>query len=166
MIRKPALVRNEGLPHRELFATMFSEAGHEILGCECNPFHEDSQFGKLNILSFLSGAKTVSPIFVRIAYNKYIKIVDQDEKIPLEKIEFIKSKNIKYLYLLKNDFSKHASTESVATSYNLRPTSNSDLKAASRYDFSTAVLPSSKFLSISLSRFSSSISKPFRLFNF
>src|SRR5690606_17566394 len=65
------------------------------------------EFMKLSLDDFVSGKQIQSNIYVQINPTKYVKIAHQGEDIELSRINMMKEKNVKFLYLKRADFSKY-----------------------------------------------------------
>jgi putative nucleotidyltransferase with HDIG domain len=64
----------------------------------------DTDFCKLSLDSFISGKEIQYDIYVRLSETKFVKVAHRGEDLPVDRIQSYKSKNIRYLYLLKSDF--------------------------------------------------------------
>lgn len=67
----------------------------------------DADFCKLSINDFVSGKEIQYDIYIRLSESKYIKIAHQGEDLSVERIRSYRSKNISFLYMLKEDFRKY-----------------------------------------------------------
>ncbi len=67
----------------------------------------DSEFCKVGIDEFVTGSRIQTDVYIRLGNDKYVKVAHQGEDIPVERIRGYKSKQIRYLYLLKIDFQKY-----------------------------------------------------------
>lgn len=68
---------------------------------------QDINYCKLSIDDFVSGREIKYDIYVRLSEEKYIKIAHEGENIAPERISSYKAKNIRYLYMQKEDFRKY-----------------------------------------------------------
>lgn len=87
-----------GILNECLFPTT-NEAPEEV--------NQDLEFCKLNIEDFISGREIKFDIYVRLSETKYVKIANQGENIPIERINSYKAKNIRHLCMQKDDFKKY-----------------------------------------------------------
>jgi len=69
--------------------------------------NQDLNYCKLSIDDFVSGHEIKFDIYVRLSEKKYLKIAHQGEDLPIDRINSYKSKNIRYLYMQKDDFRKY-----------------------------------------------------------
>ncbi len=69
--------------------------------------HNAEDFMKLSLEEFVAGKKIQSSIYVRINATKYLKIAHQGEDIEVERIRSMKERNVKHLYLKREDFGKY-----------------------------------------------------------
>ena len=67
----------------------------------------DAAYCKLDIDDFISGKELLYDIYVRLAKDKYVKIAPQGESLSPERINTYKAKEIKHLYMRKDDFKKY-----------------------------------------------------------
>ncbi|MEW6055485.1 MAG: HD domain-containing phosphohydrolase [Bdellovibrionota bacterium] len=74
---------------------------------EAEEENQDLNYCKLSIDDFISGREIKYDIYVRISEKKYLKVAHQGEDLPLDRIQAYKAKNIRYLYMLKDDFRKY-----------------------------------------------------------
>ena len=68
---------------------------------------QDDDYCRIPFDEFVSGRKIKYDIFIRLSEFKYVKIAHNGEDISRDKIDSYKSKNINYLYLRKEDFTKY-----------------------------------------------------------
>ena len=68
---------------------------------------DDEYYRKISIDDFKNGGPTKYDTYLRLAPNKFIKILDHGKEIPVDKIMFLKTKNIHFLHLTKDDFQKY-----------------------------------------------------------
>jgi putative nucleotidyltransferase with HDIG domain len=67
----------------------------------------DEDFCRLGIDDFLSGRHIKFNIFVRLSDSKYVKVAHQGEDLSIDRIRAYRSKNVRYLYLRKEDFKSY-----------------------------------------------------------
>lgn len=63
-------------------------------------------FCKVSLDEFVTNKKLEFDVYIKLSETKYVKIVNAGDEIARDKIEFYKTKKIKYLYVLKEDFNK------------------------------------------------------------
>ncbi len=78
-------------------------AGSALAGQES----QDDQYCKLSLDDFVSGKNMQCAIFLRLSETKYVKVAHEGENLPLDRIRMYKSKNVRFLYMLKKDFRKY-----------------------------------------------------------
>lgn len=69
--------------------------------------NQDLNYCKLSIDDFISGKEIKFDIYVRLSATKYVKIAHQGEDMPVERIRAYKGKNIRFLFMRKEDFRKY-----------------------------------------------------------
>ncbi|MGZ3649565.1 MAG: response regulator [Bdellovibrionota bacterium] len=77
---------------------------------ECTPAGAASQdhlFSHLRIEEFVTGREILYDIHVRLSESNYVKVAVKGEPIAMERITKYREKNVKYLYLTKEDFRKY-----------------------------------------------------------
>lgn len=74
---------------------------------ESSPNWQQDQFCKISIEEFVSGKTIQYDIFVRLSDAKFVKIAHRGEDIPLEKIRVYQARQIRDLYLRKEDFRRY-----------------------------------------------------------
>jgi putative nucleotidyltransferase with HDIG domain len=67
---------------------------------------QHNEYCKVSIEEFIARPRTDFDIFIRLSDLKYIKLANQGEEISKERTAHFKEKGVKYLYILKEDFSK------------------------------------------------------------
>ncbi len=70
------------------------------------PSKKIDHFCKVSIEEFVARPRTDFDIFIRLSESKYIKLANQGEEISKERVAHFKEKGVKFLYILKEDFSK------------------------------------------------------------
>lgn len=75
----------------------------------------DATFYSLPIEEFTSGRNIPYPIFLRVFEQKFIQVAYQGEDLELQRIQYYKTKGIRFLYLSAKDFCSY-------TGFNLRST--------------------------------------------
>lgn len=63
-------------------------------------------FCKVSLDEFVTNKKLEFDVYIKLSETKFVKIVNVGDEIAHDKIEFYKTKKIKYLYVLKEDFNK------------------------------------------------------------
>ncbi len=66
-----------------------------------------TDYCKLNIDDFVAGRTIQFDLFIRISPTKYIKIAHRGEDMPKEQIQKYKAKNLRYLYMRKEDYTRY-----------------------------------------------------------
>ena len=69
--------------------------------------NQDSQYCKVEIDDFISGREIKYDIFVRLSSLKYLKIANHGSDLSAERLASFRAKNIKFLYMKKEDFAKY-----------------------------------------------------------
>ncbi len=64
----------------------------------------EDQYCKLSIDDFIFGNKFSFGLYIKLSKNKFIKVANAAEDISEERIQSLKQKGIRYLYLEKDDF--------------------------------------------------------------
>src|SRR5262249_41331055 len=64
----------------------------------------DESFCKLPIDDFVSGRKVLFDVHMRLAQDKFVKLIHAGEDLPTERIEAFRNKGVKFLYMRKEDF--------------------------------------------------------------
>ena len=67
----------------------------------------ENAFCRLSLDDFTSGRQIQYSIFVRLSEKKFVKIAHQGEDLSIFRIQAYKQKNLKFLFLLKEDFRKY-----------------------------------------------------------
>ncbi len=67
----------------------------------------DDEYCKVSVEDFISGTEIPFSIYLRLPNKKYIKIGYKGEDISLDRVKSYKMKDVNYLYLRKEDFSKY-----------------------------------------------------------
>lgn len=67
---------------------------------------KQNEYCKVSIEEFVARPRTDFDIFIRLSESKYIKLANQGEEISKERVAHFKEKGVKFLYILKEDFSK------------------------------------------------------------
>ena len=88
----------------ELFELIKTCLGPKEVEADVN---RDGDFCKLSIDDFISGREIQHDIYIRISEAKYIKVAHQGEDLAVDRIRAYKNKNIRFLYMLKEDFRKY-----------------------------------------------------------
>lgn len=64
------------------------------------------EFCKVSIDEFVAKPKIDFDVYIKLAANKIIKIAHRGQEIPRDKVDHYKSKGVKHLHILKEDFGK------------------------------------------------------------
>lgn len=67
---------------------------------------EKQEFCKVPIEEFVAKPKIDFDVYIKLSEDKIIKIARKGDEIPKDKVEHYKSKGVKYLHILKEDFRK------------------------------------------------------------
>ena len=92
----------------ELIAEVFSTRAPKS-DVEMNDLQH--QFCKLHVDDFSAGKAMNFDIYLRINPQKYMKVAHGGEDLSSERVSSFKSKNLKFLYARKEDFSKYMGTQ-------------------------------------------------------
>ncbi len=68
----------------------------------------DELFVGISIDEFLYGKKIKYPIFLRLSSEKFVKVAECGDRIPIDQIQRYKKKNVNQLFLKKIDFKQYA----------------------------------------------------------
>ncbi len=68
---------------------------------------QEADYCKLGIDDFTSGKQILYDIFIRLSSDKFVKIAHQGEDLPMDQVRAYKAKNIRFLYMKKEDFRKY-----------------------------------------------------------
>lgn len=79
----------------------------EILGFENTPAPEDQSYCCVGVDEFYSTTKLPSDIFVKVGVSKFVKLAREGSEIELSRLEQIKDKKVKYLFVRSDDFHKY-----------------------------------------------------------
>lgn len=64
------------------------------------------EFCKVSMDEFVARPKTEFDVYIKLAEKKYVKLSHSGESISADRVAHYKEKGLKYLYILKQDFSK------------------------------------------------------------
>ncbi len=69
--------------------------------------NDDAAYISINADTYIAGSKTFFDLFIRIAPNKYLKLLYSGDHLPAERFEHYKSKGIKHFYIRKDNHEKY-----------------------------------------------------------
>ena len=64
------------------------------------------EYCKVSIEEFVSKPQIDFDVFIKLSEDKIIKLAHKGQQIPKDKVELFKSKGLKHLYILRDDFNK------------------------------------------------------------
>ncbi len=75
----------------------------------------DIHYCKVGIDDFIAGREMKYPIFIRLSSQKYLKIANQGADLTADRVKAFKEKNIRHLYMKKEDFGKYIDFNMILT---------------------------------------------------
>ncbi|MFZ3230598.1 MAG: response regulator [Pseudobdellovibrio sp.] len=64
------------------------------------------EYCKVSIDEFVAKPKIEFDLFIKLSDSKVIKLANQGDELPAERVQYYKDKGLKYLHIQKNDFAK------------------------------------------------------------
>lgn len=88
----------------ELFAVIDGIIGEAKM--ELAEIQPKQEYCKVSIDEFVARPKIDFDVFIKLSETKVIKLANQGEELPKERVQHYKEKGVKYLHILKEDFGK------------------------------------------------------------
>ena len=106
----------------------------------------DELFCRVDLNKFISGSEIPCNIYIKIRKDHYVKLADKGDPIPRESLERYREKNLKFLYVLKNEFSEFVGFNMKVLKALENNHKISNEKASSFINYSSAVIMEQTFV--------------------